>query len=205
MKTWNNTPARQLVTYKIDGIQAMLNEHGKVVSRNGKALRNVPAHYLEPNKRYEIFYENFSTTQSLLTNHNPSARIRRTHIYEIFPGTDTRLIISIGEVIRPAVIMAMFREATRKGYEGLVIDQAYKIKSIQTHDVLITDVIPGKGKHTGKMGALMTPRGRVGTGFSDAQREERWAVGTLIEVACMELTVNGKFRHARFVRRRWDK
>ena len=80
-----------------------------------------------------------------------------------------------------------------------------KVKSSDTFDVQVTDVVPGRGKHTGRMGALMTERGKVGTGFTDAQRSEVWQAGEIIEVECMSLTPSGKFRHPRFVRRRFDK
>ena len=61
------------------------------------------------------------------------------------------------------------------------------------------------------MGALITEMGKVGTGFTDINREW-WAdpcrdlpVPYIIEVECMGLTKNGKFRHPRFKRIRWDK
>jgi ATP-dependent DNA ligase len=49
--------------------------------------------------------------------------------------------------------------------------------------------------------------GKVGTGFSDAMRKEDWnsRIGEFIEVECMQLTPDGKFRHPRFLKRRWDK
>ncbi|MEE8597957.1 MAG: hypothetical protein V3S69_00265 [Dehalococcoidales bacterium] len=86
------------------------------------------------------------------------------------------------------------------------------IKPSETHDVLVTDVIEGTGKYVGMMGALMTPMGKVGTGFTDADRKWFWDtrivnkdLPLLIEVECMSVTKNGKFRHARFKRIRWDK
>jgi len=59
------------------------------------------------------------------------------------------------------------------------------------------------------MGALMTDMGKVGTGFTDMERQEWWIkrnsrVGTVIEVECMQLTPDGLFRHPRFVRWRPD-
>jgi DNA ligase-1 len=81
------------------------------------------------------------------------------------------------------------------------------------------------------MGALLTPRGKVGTGFTDKQREEwyEWfmtqpcgiydeagekptrfelladGAAPTIEVDCWELTKDGKFRHPRYIRLREDK
>nr|WP_283842052.1 hypothetical protein [Bradyrhizobium sp. KB893862 SZCCT0404] len=106
-----------------------------------------------------------------------------------------------------------------KGYEGLVLRQGdvwLKVKPTETYDVLVTGIIEGTGKHKGRMGALMTPMGKVGTGFSDAERVTFWnyckepddgrgIMGETIEVECMKLTDDGKFRHPRFVRVRPDK
>jgi len=48
--------------------------------------------------------------------------------------------------------------------------------------------------------------GNVGTGLTDDQRRQFWAKPPLtIEVECMELTPDGKFRHPRFKRERFDK
>jgi DNA ligase-1 len=102
------------------------------------------------------------------------------------------------------------------GDEGLVLQQGevrLKVKPKQSYDVPVTGIIAGKGKHAGRMGALITPMGNVGTGFSDAQRKEFAALFAdgpgdfqhIIEVEAMGLTPAGKFRHPRFVRVRWDK
>jgi ATP-dependent DNA ligase len=81
--------------------------------------------------------------------------------------------------------------------------------------VTVTEIIEGTGKHKGRMGALMTPMGKVGTGFTDQERKEWWGrkallgnhptLAWLIEVECMQLTPDGKFRHPRFLRIRYDK
>ena len=102
-------------------------------------------------------------------------------------------------------------QAQELGYEGLVIftdKYMYKVKPEETFDVVVTGVIPGAGKHLGRMGALTTEMGDVGTGFTDIEREqftEEFIVNQTIEVSCMMLTPDGKFRHARFCRLREDK
>jgi DNA ligase-1 len=106
--------------------------------------------------------------------------------------------------------------ALAKGDEGLVLQQGdvrLKVKPKQSYDVPVTGIIMGKGKHAGRMGAVITPMGKVGTGFSDEQRKEFAALYgptsgypfPTIEVDAMGLTPAGKFRHPRFVRVRWDK
>jgi ATP-dependent DNA ligase len=127
------------------------------------------------------------------------------------PWLDSRL--EAGTMIDPDAETIRFRmeRAMREGYEGLMLrqgDKLLKVKPKETHDVPITGIQPGTGKHEGRMGALLTPMGKVGTGFTDEMREnfndQRW-IGIIIEVECMGLTPGGKFRHPRFVRVREDK
>ena len=69
-------------------------------------------------------------------------------------------------------------------------------------------MVEGTGKYVGMLGAFVTPMGRVGTGLTDAQRVEFFGdhmIGQTIEVEAMEVTGDGKLRHARFLRHRFDK
>jgi DNA ligase-1 len=101
----------------------------------------------------------------------------------------------------------MFRQVAA-GDEGLVVRQGnrwLKVKPINTFDVPVIGSIPGRGKHTGRMGALITPMGNVGTGFTDEQRGTEYPEGTIIEVESQGLTPDEKFRFPRFIRVRFDK
>jgi ATP-dependent DNA ligase len=87
-----------------------------------------------------------------------------------------------------------------------------KVKPEETHDVLITGYTEGNGKHSGRLGFVSTPRGAVGAGFTDSERESLWAeakadrlIGQVIEVKCMQFTPDANFRHPSFVRMRPDK
>lgn len=98
------------------------------------------------------------------------------------------------------------------GYEGLVLRQGdvwLKVKPEETHDVPIIGFIESK-KRPGHIGAVMTPNGKVGVGFTIDERRILWTEqdvykNVIMEVSCMQLTADGKFRHGRFVRFRWDK
>ena len=62
----------------------------------------------------------------------------------------------------------------------------------------------------GVLGAFLTPMGKVGTGFTDGERGQFWRernqlLSQMVEVSCMQVTSDGKFRHPRFVRLRPDK
>lgn len=109
----------------------------------------------------------------------------------------------------------MLGRANALDYEGIVLrqgDQWIKVKPTETHDVLITSVSEGTGKHRGRLGFVTTARGAVGAGFTDSEREVLWAeanagrlIGQVIEVTCMQLTDYGNFRHPVFIRMRPDK
>ena len=90
-----------------------------------------------------------------------------------------------------------------------------KIKPTLDMDVQVTGLVEGEGKYEGALGALIcvTPAGQefnLGTGISDAQREEWWDEATklhglFLELTYQELTIDGIPRFARFKRWRPDK
>lgn len=93
-----------------------------------------------------------------------------------------------------------------KSYSGETLKDV--TLSIKIDDVRVIGWEKGEGKHLGRMGALVTEKGKVGTGFSDKEREEyteEYILGKVIEVSCMELTPQGKFRFPKFVRTRLDR
>ena len=65
--------------------------------------------------------------------------------------------------------------------------------------------LPGKGKYTGMLGALLVQREdgtrfRLGSGFKDAQRAKPPAIGSFVTYRYNGLTANGLPRFARFLR-----
>lgn len=200
MKTWKGQKPLHTLAIKLDGVQAMLRD-GVVVTRSGNPLHNIDPAHLETGKRYEVFLGSLSETTSVVRSLKHERKVQRHELYEIAPGTDSRLMLPLTDEVE-----RVFAEVTAQGHEGLVIDQTYKLKAVETYDVEIIGVRPAKaGKYFGLMGALLTPMGKVGTGFTKQQRAQSWRIGDLIEVECMQLTEKGRFRHARFVRHRWDK
>lgn len=123
-------------------------------------------------------------------------------------------------------MLEMFNEAREQGYEGLVLkdDNALpydgrsyawmKMKASDTVDIEVYDVIEGKGKYEGHVGALECLFNDlpvyVGTGLTDSQREKWFAnpnliMGKTIEVEYMEISKNGALRHPRLKSVRGDK
>lgn len=233
-KPWNGKDLKGVweFTLKIDGVRAFASAGGWV-SRNGKPLYNIPIlRCIPPDEGYEVYCskpgrsskENYKATIECVRAKTKDRPIRPNELYSLEP-LDPRLQVSAiypGEGThalkdpRASFIRTVLKRAVAHGYEGLVLRQGstwLKVKPVETYDVRVTGIIEGTGKHKGRMGALMTDMGKVGTGFTDEEREWFWKrqVGgeprfkQLIEVECMQLTPAGKFRHPRFVRIRYDK
>jgi DNA ligase-1 len=113
-------------------------------------------------------------------------------------------------------------EVERLGGEGLMLREPgsiyvgtrssslLKVKTFTDFDARVVGHEPGKGKHMGRTGALLCdplrggPRFRIGTGFTDAQRELPPAVGTVVSYKCQEHTQSGAPRFPVFLRERPD-
>ena len=84
-------------------------------------------------------------------------------------------------------------------------DVLLKLKPYLDTEARVVAHRPGKGRHAGRMGALelQTPAGlrfRLGTGFSDAQRNEPPPIGSLVTYRYRDLTPSGRPRFASFLR-----
>jgi DNA ligase-1 len=84
-----------------------------------------------------------------------------------------------------------------------------KIKTFHDAEARVVEHIAGAGRHAGRLGALGVElpdgtRFSVGTGFSDAQRENPPAVGSTITFRYQELSDRGVPRFPSFVRVRTD-
>jgi DNA ligase 1 len=116
-----------------------------------------------------------------------------------------------------AALMARLKSVTAAGGEGLMLHLAsapvsggrsevlLKLKPVQDAEGVVLAHLPGKGKHAGLMGALEVQtasglRFRLGTGFSDAQRQSPPPVGSSVTYTYRDLTPAGKPRFASFLR-----
>lgn len=104
--------------------------------------------------------------------------------------------------------------------EGVVLwqkNKPIKAKIVDDADVYVREVFPGKGKHKGRAGGFtysLTPEGpvvgKVGTGFSDALRDELWKhrtelVGKAGTLTYQKKTSKGTLYAPRFLRWHPDK
>lgn len=100
----------------------------------------------------------------------------------------------------------IFRRSDASGADSPIIRQKreYELSGV------VIGFIPGEGKHTGRLGALIVrlPNGTVtnlGNGFSDEEREHIWNNKPIYFDSFVEFTANavftsGSVRHARFLR-----
>ncbi len=228
-KNWDGKSLKGdwMFTIKIDGIQGKFYEwysddndktyHGKtLLSKNNKQLNNLPKP-LPKGEIFEIFNGSCNSTWSILSGpEGERERIKKKEIYKLFPIIDKRLILS-NKVTNPtaAQIRTAFNFSRLEGHEGLVLRPLnggtfIKVKANYTIDTKIIGFVEGKGRLKGKLGKFLTENGGVGVGLTDAMREQFWKdknklLNTTIEVKCMEMTENNKFRQPRFVKLRPDK
>ena len=112
-------------------------------------------------------------------------------------------------------------DAESLGGEGLILRQPgsqykagrsntlLKIKSMHDAEGRVVEHLPGKGRHAGRLGAVVVelPDGKtfsVGTGFSDAQRQNPPAIGSTITYRYQEMTDRGVPRFPSFAGLRTD-
>jgi len=106
------------------------------------------------------------------------------------------------------------------GGEGLMLRQSgsyyevgrsntlLKVKSFFDAEAVVVGHEPGKGRHKGRLGALLVEAGdvqfKIGTGLSDAQRNNPPAIGSVVTYCYQELTDGGRPRFPSFLRVRAD-
>ena len=118
-------------------------------------------------------------------------------------------------------LMARLDRVVKAGGEGLMLhrgdsfyraernDDLLKVKTHEDAEARVLQHLPGQGRHAGRMGALLVEtqegvRFRLGTGFTDAQRERPPAVGEWVTFRFRGVNESGVPRFASFLRVRAD-
>lgn len=116
-----------------------------------------------------------------------------------------------------AALQSYLLKTVEQGGEGLVLHRAdalwqagrsdalRKLKITPDEDARVIAQVPGKGRHAGRMGALLLemPNGQrfaLGTGFSDAQRDAPPPVGAVVTYRYRDRTATGLPKFASFLR-----
>ena len=124
-------------------------------------------------------------------------------------------------VVDRAELKRRFDAIVKAGAEGLMLhlanapyvtgrsDVLLKLKPLLDTEATVVRHLPGRGKHAGRLGALevKTKDGivfRLGTGFTDAVRNNPPPIGSTVTYTYREITPAGKPRFASFLRVRDD-
>ena len=124
----------------------------------------------------------------------------------LYVGTDVNLVDSLLDKMVAYGGEGIMLNVWNRRYEHKRSDALLKYKQVKTMDMRVTGIAYGTGKYEGQIGALKcyirTEDGKeviceVGTGLSDAQREQ-WArtheiVGKIVQVGFHELTQNREY------------
>lgn len=168
---------------------------------------------------FEILSEDeFTGTASLITLKDRMHRLPQGPTASKVKTTLYKLLNNDAEVQQE------FKDALDNGHEGIIVKplegtyepkRSYswmKLKAEETLDLKITGVFEGEGKYEGKLGGFIVDNEgvdvRVGSGLTDAQREEWWInppIGVIAEIEFHEETPDGSLRHPRFKQLREDK
>ena len=153
---------------------------------------------------------------------------RLANLKKIVPAGSNYVQVVDGKPVKtPEDVEEAVDKFIEAGYEGGMLkdlDAPYvfkksdawaKIKRFKSGDYPIVGFVPGKGKYTGTLGALMVrgPKGKtsgVGSGIPDKLRDEIWSnkdslYGAVVEIKYQEVTPEGKLRMPVFYRLRPDK
>lgn len=121
------------------------------------------------------------------------------------------------QVADAVALQGLLQQTVQDGGEGLVLHRAnalwspgrsdalLKLKLAPDDDARVVAHLPGKGRNAGKLGALLleTPNGQrfaLGTGFTDAQRADPPAIGSVVTYRYRDRTPKGLPRFASFLR-----
>lgn len=154
---------------------------------------------------------------------------RRREILEdtFWPGNDVIRLVPQHQATNQAEAQALLRRMLEMGREGAVFKQPFveyvfdrheswvAVKPVETVDGKVVGFAEGTGKHEGRLGALLCNMldgtvFAVGTGFSDAERQEIWDdqdefLGRWAEVKCQGGQKVATIRHPAFMRWRVEK
>lgn len=124
-------------------------------------------------------------------------------------------------VATDAALQALLQRTVRAGGEGLMLhkgsslyrsgrsDDLIKLKTHEDTEALVVGHLPGKGKHAGRLGALLVemPTGqrfKLGAGLTDADRADPPPIGSWVTYRFRGTHDGGLPRFASFVRVRSD-
>ena len=172
--------------------------HGQFEAASGAVRKGTPVDEEWKNISYMVFE---------LPNAAGTFEERAKRIVEIVQKAHLSHLKAVKQfrVKDEAELNQLLKKTVVAGGEGLMLHRAnapyttgrsdalLKLKLLYDAEAKVIEYIAGKGKYAGKMGALLveTPEGvrfKLGTGFSDAQRANPPAIGSLVTYTYRDVT-----------------
>jgi DNA ligase-1 len=148
---------------------------------------------------------------------------RLAALRKLLPITEAPWIVAVPQLraTTDEDLQALLDKTVRMGGEGLMLHRGgslyraerstdlVKVKPFEDADARVVAHVPGRGKHAARMGALWVEtadgkRFKLGSGFSDAEREKPPAIGSWVSYRYNGTNPSGLPRFARFLRERPD-
>lgn len=189
--------------------------HGQFDALSGAVRKDVPVDEEWRDISYMVFE---------LPNAPGTFEARARHIVEIVKEANVPHLKAVAQfrVKDEDELNKKLKKIVTLGGEGLMLHRAdapyvtgrsdvlLKLKLIYDAEAKVVAHTPGRGKYKGKLGALVveTPEGirfKLGTGFTDAQREHPPKIGNLVTYTYRDKTKTGKPKFASFLRVRDEK
>lgn len=187
---------------------------GQFDAISGAVRKDVPIDEEWKNISYVIFE---------LSNAEGTFQVRAKRIVEIVKQANISHLKAFTQfrVKNEAELKIRLKKVVANGGEGLMLHRAdalyvtgrsdvlLKLKPLFDAEATVVAHTLGRGKHKGKLGALVveTPEGlrfKLGTGFSDKQRENPPQIGSLVTYTYKDKTPSGKPKFASFLRERLE-
>jgi DNA ligase 1 len=189
--------------------------HGQFDALSGAVRKDVPIDAEWKNITYHVFE---------LPNAPGDFQARAKRIVEIVKKANLSHLKAVAQyrVKDEAELKLRMKKMVKNGGEGLMLHRAdaeyitgrnaalIKLKPLFDAEATVIAHTAGKGKYKGKLGALVVEtadgiRFKLGTGFSDAERENPPKIGSLVTYTYKDKTKTGKPKFASFLRVRDEK
>ena len=166
----------------------------------GEAWRKVKYLVFDAPEHEGGFEERFRCLNEWLDREQPP--YAEAHPHRICSGVDD-LREELAQVVAAGGEGIMLRKSGSL-YERRRSSTLLKVKQFQDLEVTVLGHVPGRGKHRGRLGSLLVslPDGKsfnIGTGMSDADRENPPPIGCRVTIRFTEKTVAGIPKCASFV------
>lgn len=147
------------------------------------------------------FDQRLQQLSSLITHH-PSPYLHLVEQYRV--ASNDALHTLLDKVVEDGAEGLMLRRGDSL-YTVTRNDDLLKLKKLNDAEAIVIAHLPGKGKYSGMLGALLVENGlgqqfRLGTGFTNAERANPPPVGTTVTYQFSGYTKRGLPRFARFLR-----